>query len=57
MKRWKQYGNPVTFVTEPQVVILDLEKDVHVVKLLLSVWEAILWQWDETTAAREWKRE
>ena len=53
----KQYENPIIFITESQVVILDLEKDVHAVKLLLSVREAVLRRWDETAAAREWKRE
>ena len=42
---------------EPRVVILDLEKGVHAVKLILSVREAVLRRWDETAAARQWKRE
>ena len=44
-------------VIEPRVVILDLEKGIHAVKLILSVREAVLRRWDETAAARQWKRE
>ena len=42
---------------EPRVVILDLEKGVHAVKLILGVREAVLRRWEETAAARQWKRE
>ena len=44
-------------VLEPRVVILDLEKGVHAVKLILSVREAVLRRWDETAAARQWKKD
>ena len=44
-------------VIEPRVVILDLEKGIHAVKLILAVREAVLRRWDETAAARQWKRE
>ena len=44
-------------VTEPRVVILDLEKGVHAVKLILSVREAVLRRWHETAAARQWKKD
>lgn len=43
--------------TEPRVVILDLEKGVHAVKLALSVREAVLRRWEETAPARQWNRE
>ena len=46
-----------TSVREPNVVILDLEKGVHTIKLILSIREAVLRRWEETTAAREWKKE
>ena len=44
-------------IIEPRVVILDLEKGIHAVKLILAVREAVLRRWDETAAARQWKRE
>lgn len=48
---------PVPTSTEARVVILDLEKGVHAVKLVLSVREAVLRRWEETASARQWKRE
>jgi len=56
-KRRKRSDYPAPSVTEPRVVILDLEKGVHAVKLILSVREAVLRRWEETAAARQWKRE
>ena len=53
-KRRRQ-SNSTTAATEPRVVILDLEKGVHAVKLILSVREAVLRRWGETAAARQWK--
>jgi len=57
-KRRKQNDNHTSSsVTEPRVVILDLEKGIHPVKLILAIREAVLRRWDETAAAREWKRD
>mmetsp|Transcript_16313 Transcript_16313/g.29482 ORF Transcript_16313/g.29482 Transcript_16313/m.29482 type:complete len:502 (+) Transcript_16313:1-1506(+) len=57
-KRRKQSDNHTSSpVTEPRVVILDLEKGVHAVKLFLAIREAVLRRWGETAAAREWKRD
>ncbi|KAL7551292.1 hypothetical protein ACHAWF_014474 [Thalassiosira exigua] len=44
-----------TSVQEPQVVILDVEKGVHAVNLVLFVREAVLRRWEETHAARQWQ--
>lgn len=44
-------------VMEPRVVILDIEKGMHAVNLVLAVREAVLRRWDETSAARQWKKE
>jgi hypothetical protein len=44
-------------IIEPRVVILDLEHGVHAVKLALSVREAVLRRWEETSLARQWHRE
>ena len=58
LKRRKVHCNSsYSSVTEPRVVILDLEKGVHAVKLILSVREAVLRRWHETAAARQWKKD
>lgn len=44
-------------MTEPRVVILDLERGVHAVKLILSVREAVLRRWEEAAPARQWRKE
>ena len=49
--------SPTSRSTEPRVVILDLEKGVHAVKLALSIREAVLRRWEETATARQWNRE
>ena len=56
-KRRKLASSSSSATIEPRVVILDLEKGIHAVKLILSVREAVLRRWDETAAARQWKRE
>eukprot|EP00956_Cyclotella_meneghiniana_P017634 scaffold28929_cov71-Cyclotella_meneghiniana.AAC.12 len=46
----------ITLATkEPRVVILDLEHGIHTMKLILSVREAVLRRWEETSLARKWK--
>ncbi|KAL3766659.1 hypothetical protein ACHAWU_003415 [Discostella pseudostelligera] len=57
MKKCKVNGKPMPRSIEPRVVILDLEKGVHAVKLALSVREAVLRRWEETAPARQWNRE
>lgn len=54
-KTWPAY--PTVSVNEPHVVILDLEKGIHVSKLIFSIREAVARRWEETAVAREWKRE
>jgi hypothetical protein len=54
--RRTKLGYPAALVTGPRVVILDVEKGVHAVKLILSVREAVLRRWEETALARRWKR-
>jgi len=56
-KRRKLASSSPSVTIEPRVVILDLEKGIHAVKLILAVREAVLRRWDETAAARQWKRE
>ncbi|KAL7541187.1 hypothetical protein ACHAXR_012939 [Thalassiosira sp. AJA248-18] len=55
-KRRKRSDYSLPSATEPRVVILDLEKGIHPVKLILSVREAVVRRWEETAKAREWKR-
>lgn len=57
MKKCKVNGKPMPRSIEPRVVILDLEKGVHAIKLALSVREAVLRRWEETAPARQWNRE
>ena len=54
--RRTKLGYPTALVTGPRVVILDVEKGVHAIKLILSVREAVLRRWEETALARRWKR-
>jgi hypothetical protein len=54
--RLTSHDHPTALATEPRVVILDVEKGVHAVKLILSVREAVLRRWEETASARRWKR-
>ena len=54
--RRTKLGYTAALVTGPRVVILDVEKGVHAVKLILSVREAVLRRWEETALARRWKR-
>ena len=54
--RLTSHDNPTALATEPRVVILDVERGVHAVKLILSVREAVLRRWEETASARRWKR-
>lgn len=54
-KRHKQNDYTVALTTEPRVVILDVEKGVHAVNLILYVREAVLRRWEETASARRWK--
>ena len=56
-KQCKINYSPTPQSREPRVVILDLEKGVHAVKLALSVREAVLRRWEETAPARQWNRE
>ncbi|KAL7514925.1 hypothetical protein ACHAXN_013059 [Cyclotella atomus] len=42
---------------EPRVVYLDLEHGVHATKLILSVRDAVLHRWEETSLARKWRRQ
>lgn len=56
-KRCKVNDKPTPRLIEPRVVILDLEKGVHAVKLVLSVREAVLRRWEETAPARRWNTE
>ncbi|KAL3797509.1 hypothetical protein HJC23_009873 [Cyclotella cryptica] len=46
-----------SITNEPRAVILDLEHGVHTVKLILSVREAVLCRWEETSSARKWQRQ
>ena len=49
--------SPVAFATtEPQVVVVDLEYGIHADKLILSVREAVLRRWEETSIIRQWRR-
>lgn len=42
-------------IPEPQVVILDVDHRVHTLKLILSVREAVLRRWEETSLGRKWR--
>jgi hypothetical protein len=44
-------------VTEPKVVILDIEFGLHIEKLVNCVKEAVLRRWEESSPARRWKSE
>jgi len=64
VKRWKQNDNNNNnnnesglLVTEPKVVILDIELGLHIEKLVNCVKEAVLRRWEETAPARRWKSE
>lgn len=46
-----------TVAREPSAVILDLEHGVHTVKLVLSVREAVICRWEETSLARKYNRQ
>ncbi|KAL7489320.1 hypothetical protein ACHAW6_015030 [Cyclotella cf. meneghiniana] len=46
-----------TVTKEPNAVILDLEHGVHTVKLVLSVREAVICRWEETSLARKCNRQ
>lgn len=54
--RSTRHNHPTPCATEPRVVILDVEKGMHTVKLILSVREAVLRRWEETASARQWRR-
>mmetsp|Transcript_33572 Transcript_33572/g.67803 ORF Transcript_33572/g.67803 Transcript_33572/m.67803 type:complete len:311 (-) Transcript_33572:369-1301(-) len=42
------------YFDEPKAVILDLEHGIHTDKLILTVKEAVIRRWEETSAARHW---
>ena len=51
-----KHDEAITLATkEPRVVILDLEHGIHTMKLILSLREAVLRRWEETSLARKWK--
>lgn len=42
-------------IPEPQVVIIDLDHGIHTLKLILSVRNAVLRRWEETSLGRKWR--
>lgn len=60
-KCYEQYDNINSasglLVTEPKVVILDIELGLHIEKLVNCVKEAVLRRWEESAPARRWKIE
>lgn len=56
-KRQKVTSVSKEAAAEPRVVYLDLEYGVHAAKLILSVRDAVLHRWEETSLARKWRRQ